>query len=314
MASVRREKITVLVPTYNVEKILKRCLKSITWADEILVVDGAKTGFSTDKTLAIAQKLGARVLKHFYVYSARQKNWAIPRAKHNWILLLDSDEVVTAGLRDEILKLLKSADLKNYDGFGIPRLHYFLGKALHWGGRYPLYNIRLFRKTCRYEDRDVHAHIILPKDKVRKLKGDILHYSDPSLVHFFSKFNRYTTYQANYMMKFARGEHRIEWKKLFTHYIYAKSLVKDIWYFLPLAPIFRFIYMYFLRLGFLDGYYGFLIAMLYSFQDYVAKTKYLEMRGRRPAFRFMAQKLFINRIVPQGYGNRIMDRVYTAGN
>jgi len=312
MIREHRNKITVLIPAYNVEKTIKRCLKSALWADEVLVVDGAKTGFSTDKTVAIAKTMGARVLKHFYIYSAKQKNWAIPKAKNNWILLLDSDEVITAALREEIIKLLNSEKIKNYDGFGIPRRHYFLGKWLHWGGRYPLYNIRLFRKNCRYEDRDVHAHIILPKNRVRMLQGDILHYSDPTLGHFFQKFNRYTTYQANYMMKFARGEKKIEWQKLFTYYIYGKSLIKDVWYFLPLAPVFRFIYMYFVRLGFLDGRYGFLIAMLYSFQDYVSKTKYLEMRGRKPAFRFMAQKLFIKKIVPRGYGDGIVDRVYGA--
>ena len=305
-----KNKVTILIPAFNAEKTIKRCLKSALWADEILVVDGSKTGYSNDKTVAIAKKMGARVLKHFYIYSAKQKNWAIPKAKHDWVFLLDSDEVITARLRDEIKKLLNSGELKKYDGFGIPRRHYFLGKWLRWGGRYPLYNIRLFRKTCRYEDRDVHAHIILPKNRVRTLKGDILHYSDPSLAHFFAKFNRYTTYQANYMMKFAHGERKIEWPKLFTHYIYAKSLIKDIWYFLPFAPISRFIYMYLVRLGFLDGRYGFLIAMLYSFQDYVSKTKYLEMKGRKPGFRFMAQKLFIKRIVPNGYNNGIVDRVY----
>ncbi len=305
-----RDKITVLIPAYNVEKTIKRCLKSALWADEILVVDGAKSGFSTDKTVAIAKEMGARVLRHFYVYSAKQKNWAIPKAKHAWVLLLDSDEVITAALREEILKLLSLKNRQYYDGFGIARRHYFLGKWLRWGARYPLYNIRLFRKTCRYEDRDVHAHIILPKNRVCTLKNDILHYSDPSLEHFFKKFNRYTTYQANYMMKFAQGEKKIEWRKLFTHYIYAKSLIKDIWYFLPLTPILRFVYMYFFRLGLLDGRHGFLIAMLYSFQDYVSKTKYLEMRGRKPAFRFMAQKIFIKRIVPNGYENGIVDRIY----
>lgn len=309
----KQNKITVLIPTFNVEKIIKRCLKSALWADEILVVDGSKTGFSTDKTVAIAKEMGARALKHFYIYSAKQKNWAIPKAKHNWVLLLDSDEVITAALRDEIIKLLSSEKINNYDGFGIPRRHYFLGKWLRWGGRYPLYNIRLFRKTCRYENRDVHAHIILPKNRVRMLEHDILHYSDPNLMYFFAKFNRYTTYQANYMMKFARGDKKIEWRKLFTHYIYAKSLVKDVWYFLPLAPVLRFIYMYFFRLGFLDGRFGFLIAMLYSFQDYVSKTKYLEMKGRQPGFRFMAQKLFIKKIIPNGYSNGIADRVH-AGN
>lgn len=310
-----QSKLTVLVPAYNVEKTIKRCLKSAAWADEILVVDGSPAnsagraaGGSTDKTAAIAKSTGARVIKHKYVYSAAQKNWAIPRAKHGWVLLLDSDEIITADLREEILRLLKSPEINNYDGFGIARRHYFLGRWLKWGGRYPLYNIRLFRKTCRYEDRDVHAHIILPKNRVKNLTGDIIHYSDQTLVHFFEKFNRYTTYQANYMMKLKERRRKMEWQKLFTYYFYAKSIIKDVWYFLPLAPILRFIYMYFLRLGFLDGRRGFLIATLYSFQDYVSKTKYLELRGRRPAFRFMTQKLFIKKIMPENCGGAIMDR------
>ncbi|MDD5071554.1 MAG: glycosyltransferase family 2 protein [Patescibacteria group bacterium] len=304
----RKNKITVLVPTYNVENILKRCLKSADWADEILVVDS----FSKDRTLAIARKMGAKIIQHEYVYSAKQKNWAIPRAKNKWVLLLDSDEVITAGLREEIKKLLESKDLNNYDGFGIARRHYFLGRFLRWGGRYPLYNVRLFKKTCRYEDRDVHAHIILPKSKVKNLKGDILHYSDPNLSHFFAKFNRYTTYQADYMLKFSAEKHEIEWKKFFTYYIYSKSVIKDYWYFLPLTPFLRFVYMYFLRFGFLDGRYGFLIAVLYSFQDYVAKTKYLELKGRKPVFRFLMQNFVKTLVAKTGEQPKIIDRLGIA--
>jgi glycosyltransferase involved in cell wall biosynthesis len=305
MAMERKNKITILVPTFNVEKIIKRCLNSASWADEILVVDS----FSHDKTAAIAREMGAKVIQHEYIYSAKQKNWAIPQAKNEWILLLDSDEVITTKLRNEIIKLLESKDLDDYDGFGIARPHYFLGHFLRWGGRYPLYNIRFFRKTCRYEDRDVHAHIILPKNRVKNLKGDILHYSDPTLTHFFSKFNRYTTYQANYMKKFSERKNEIEWKKFFTHYAYIKSAIKDYWYFLPLTPIFRFTYMYILRLGFLDGRYGFLIAVLYSFQDYVAKTKYLELRGRRPIFRFLMQNFVKNLVVRIDQQPKIFDRI-----
>ncbi len=77
MVKVRGNKLTVLVPTYNVGKTIKRCLNSALWADEILVVDGSPNGFSTDKTLAIAKAMGARVLRHKYLYSAKQKNWAI---------------------------------------------------------------------------------------------------------------------------------------------------------------------------------------------------------------------------------------------
>ncbi len=298
---MKRKKITVLIPAYNVEKQIKQCIKSVKWADEIFVVDGSKNCFSTDKTVEIAKKMGARVIKHKYTYSSKQKNWAIPQAKYEWILLLDSDEIVTPSLREEILKLLDSDQSERYDGFGIARRHYFLGKWLRWGGRYPLYNIRLFRRICRYEDRDVHAHIILPKNRVKNLEHDILHFSDPTLDHFFEKFNRYTTYQANYMKKFTERKRKIEWQKFFTHYIYVKSIVKDYWYFVPMTPFLRFLYMYIFRLGFLDGQYGFLIATLYSFQDYVSKTKYLELRGRKPRFRFVVQKI-VKIFIPK-YGN-----------
>jgi len=309
--NMEKNKLTVLIPAFNVEGNIRQCIKSVEWADEILVVDGSKEKYSTDNTVKIAKEMGARILQHKYIYSAKQKNWAIPQAKYEWVLLLDSDEVVTPELRDEILRLLKTDNLDKYDGFGIARRHYFLNKWLRWGGRYPLYNIRLFKRSCRYEDRDVHAHIILPKNKVKNLKGDILHFSDPSLDHFFEKFNRYTAYQANYMMRFARDQKsKIEWRKFLTHYIYAKSVIKDYWYFMPLTPLLRFFYMYFLRLGFLDGKYGFLIAVLYSFQDYVSKTKYLELRGRKPRFRFLVQKA-MKGIIPNNNGRyrEIADRI-----
>ena len=272
-------------------------------------MDGSKTEYSTDKTVKIAEEMGARVLRHKYKYSAKQKNWAIPQAKNEWILLVDSDELVTAELKREIQSLMKSENLDDYDGFGIARKHFFLGKFLRWGGRYPLYNIRLFRKSCRYEDRDVHAHIILPKNRVKNLKGDILHFSDPTLDHFFNKFNRYTTYQANYMMKIATTENHVDWRKMFTHNIYTKSVIKDYWYFLPIVPFWRFFYMYFLRLGMLDGRKGFLIAVLYAFQDYVSKTKYLELKGRKPKYRFAIQNMIKTMIPNSKKVGGIIDRI-----
>ena len=99
-----RPRLTVIVPTFNEEATIRDCLQSVRFADEILVVDS----YSTDATLSIARAAGARVLQHEYVYSARQKNWAIPQASHEWVLLVDSDERVTPGLRDEILDLLAS--------------------------------------------------------------------------------------------------------------------------------------------------------------------------------------------------------------
>lgn len=281
------QKVTVIIPAYNVERLIAQAIESVLWADEIFVVDS----FSTDNTRAIARSYGARVVTHEYIYSAKQKNWAIPQAKNDWILLLDSDEVVTEKLRDNIKALLARDDIARYDGFGIARRHFFLGKFLRWGGRYPLYNIRLFRKTCRYEDRNVHAHIILEKKRMKNIAGDILHYSDRSLEQFFEKFNRYSTWQAQYMLQiYENGMKKIAWKRFATNPYYAKAIVKDLWTFIPFTPLIRFVYMYIVRLGFLDGRYGLMIAFFYAFEDYVAKTKYLEMREKSPQMRLRLQQ------------------------
>ncbi len=287
MNSNQQKKITVIIPTFNVEDLIEQAIRSVLWADEIFVVDS----FSTDRTVEIAKKYGVRVVQHEYVYSAKQKNWAIPQAKNDWILLLDSDEVVTDELRDTIQHMLATNNIESFDGFGIARKHYFLGKFLRWGGRYPLYNIRLFRKSCRYEDRNVHAHIILAKDRMKNISGDILHYSDRSLEQFFEKFNRYSTWQANYMLRvYEHGMTKISWTMFLTNPFYAKAMIKDLWTFIPLTPLIRFVYMFVLRLGFLDGRHGFMIAFFYAFQDYVAKTKYLEMRKKSPKMRLTFQK------------------------
>lgn len=288
----KKAPISVIIPTFNVGDLIESAIQSVQWADEILVVDS----FSTDGTVEMAKKMGAKVLQHEYVYSAKQKNWIIPQAKHDWILLLDSDEIVTDKLRNSILKLLKSTDINNFDGFGIARKHYFFGKFLRFGGRYPLYNIRFFRKNCRYEDRDVHAHIILEKDRMKNLKGDILHFSDRSINQFMEKFNRYTTYQANYMKKVAERGISIDWFKFLSNSLYLKSVIKDFWHFIPGSAFLRFFYMYFLRLGFLDGKHGLIIALFYALQDYVARTKYLELYKKNPKIRIMFQSKLIKEL------------------
>lgn len=288
----KRAKISVIIPTFNVEDFIEAAIDSVSWADEILVVDS----FSTDRTVKIAKRLGVRVLRHEYVYSAKQKNWSIPQAENDWILLLDSDELVTEKLKKSILQLLSLKDLSKYDGFGIARKHYFFGKFLRWGGRYPLYNIRLFKKTCRYEDRDVHAHIILDKTGMKNISGDILHFSDRSISQFMEKFNRYSTYQANYMKKVAERGININWRNFLNNELYFKAIIKDFWHFIPGSSFLRFFYMYVFRLGFLDGKHGLIIALFYGLQDYVARTKYLELYSKNPRVRIMLQKKIIEKL------------------
>lgn len=280
-----KSKLTVLIPTYSKDiDILRRALNSVLWADEILIADSSKTEAGKKRMKEIANEFRANYIFREYRYSADFKNWAIPQAKNEWILLLDSDEVVTKKLTKKIKQILNSKEIVNYDGFGIARKHFFFGKFLKHGGRYPLYNVRLFRKNFYYEDRDVHAHIVLKKERMGTIlpkDGDILHYSDCDFSDFFERFDRYSTYQANYMKKIASRGLRVDCKEFFINFIYFKSVIKDIWFFVPGSSLMRFFWMYFFRLGFLDGKGGLMIATLYSLQDYVSKTKYFYLKGSK---------------------------------
>ncbi|MFO7807075.1 MAG: glycosyltransferase family 2 protein, partial [Candidatus Moraniibacteriota bacterium] len=248
-----KKKLSVIIPTMEKDAdLLEGAIGSVDWADEVLVVDSS---FSS-KIKKIADWWNVRYLAHEYVYSAKQKNWAIPQVENEWILLLDSDEVVTNELKETIQEMLSSKEIEDFDGYGIARKHFFFGKFLRWGGRYPLYNVRLFKRSCRYEDRDVHAHIILEKERVKNIdpqNGDILHFSDRDFEQFFERFNRYSDYQAQYMMKIARNGVRVNWISFFTNFYYFKAVIKDIWFFIPFTPFLRFLWMYVFRLGFLDG-------------------------------------------------------------
>ncbi len=293
-----REKVSVIIPTRSEDiEVIKKAISSIKWADEILIADSSKTvnGRNVVKKLAITN--GTKYIFREYRYSASFKNWAIPQAKCNWILLLDSDEIVTKKLKNTLQLLLANQQkLNKYDGFGIARKHFFFGKFLRWGGRYPLYNVRFFRKTCHYEDRDVHAHILIGKDRLKNINpkdGDILHYSDRNYEQFFERFNRYSDYQAHYIKKVKERRQNINWKEFFTNFIYFKAVVKDIWFFIPGHSILRFLWMYIVNFGFLDGTAGFKIALLYAFQDYVSKTKYYLLIEERVFLRRGIQNVVI---------------------
>lgn len=268
------EKITVLVPVHNEEEMIEDALKSVVWADEILIIDSG----SKDKTLEICKRYKARILYHKYNYYAQQVNWGIERAKYNWVLLLDADERVTPELAQEIKDLLKKPNFLNrYKGCFLARRHYFLGKWLRHGGRYPLYNIRLFKKFCRLEDRLVHPHIILEKKDTLKLKNDVIHFSDRNFEQFLDKLNSYSTYEAEEAYRNLKKQEKITWRKVLTNYLFFKSTIKKFWIRLPLAGLLRFLYMYIFRLGFLDGYEGFIIALFYGFNDAASKVKFKEL-------------------------------------
>lgn len=230
-------KLSVIIPCYNNQDIIRDCLESVKWADEILVVDS----FSTDNTLEIVKEYTNRILQHEYINSASQKNWAIPQAKYDWILIVDTDERIPKELKEEIVEIFR--DPKDFVGFKIPRANYSFGKRLRYGGYWPDYQLRLFKKDKgRYEDREVHAHVIVD-GKVGFLKNPIIHYHDRSISQVVEKyFIRYANWEAKERLK----RERFKITKLF---------------FLPPAV---FIYRYIYKRGILDGIRGFITAALWS--------------------------------------------------
>jgi glycosyltransferase involved in cell wall biosynthesis len=252
---VTRARISVLLPTFNNAEMIRRVLDSVQWADEILVVDS----FSWDRTLEICREYGARIIQHEYIQSAKQKNWAIPQCAYEWILQVDTDEVLEPGLREEIETILADAPV-NVDGYRIPFKHHIIGKWVRRCGLYPEYHLRLFRRDAgSFEDKEVHAHVLV-KGEVRTLQHHILHYGMNSIGKQLSNVDRYARYQSDELKK--RGK-RFHWSQV------------------VFRPFAVFGYYYFRRLGFLAGYRGLLYATLNATYDFWAHAKLWELETFR---------------------------------
>ena len=246
-----RRPLTVIIPTYDEEESLPDCLASVRFADEILVVDS----FSTDRTLEIARQHGARIVQREYGYSAQQKNWAIPQASHEWVLLVDADERVTPPLRDEILRLLEQGPAA--DGYWIRRSNFFLGKRIRFCGWGSDRVIRLFRRdVARYQDRQVHAEIDLP-EPLPALASPLEHHTFRSFRQYWRKLDLYSEWGARQMYLEGRRAGGLQ---------------------LLLRPIGRFIRMYVLRLGFLEGAHGVALSLLGAFTVYLKYARLWEAR------------------------------------
>ncbi|MCX7804052.1 MAG: glycosyltransferase family 2 protein [Planctomycetota bacterium] len=253
-------KLTVLIPTFNEEANLPDCLASLRGlGDEVLVVDS----FSTDRTVQIAREAGARVIQHEYINSAAQKNWAIPQASSEWVLIVDADERMTPGLAAEIRGVLSSPDPPPFAGYFIRRRTMFLGREIRHGGWESNDVLRLFlRDYGRYEEREVHADVRVGGRPVGRLKEPLLHITCVDLNRYFQKFNRYTTQAAE---RWWREGRRAGWWNFVFH------------------PMWHFFRMYIIRLGFLDGMPGFLLASFSAFTRFVRYAKlWALVRSGRP--------------------------------
>ncbi|MEP6742069.1 MAG: glycosyltransferase family 2 protein [bacterium] len=171
-----KRKISVCIITLNEEEHIRAACESVSWADEILVVDSG----STDRTREIAAECGARVLENSWPGFAAQKQFAAEQAMHEWVLSLDADERVSEELRASIQSLLSKPDDRiRTDGYLIPRRAFYMGRWIRGGGWYPDRQLRLYRKSMgNWQGAYIHESIKMnPDARVAKLKGDLLHYT-----------------------------------------------------------------------------------------------------------------------------------------
>ena len=190
------QKITVLLPTFNCRSIIKTTLASVSWADEIIIVDS----FSTDDTLKIVNEYDTKIVQHEYINSAKQKNWALQYCTHDWIFQIDSDEILDSSAEDIIRNAVNNA--KEYiHCFKMPRKNYVLGQWIKYGGLYPDWEYRLFKKDHgKWWDREVHSRIVVA-GKIEMLDTHIIHHGMPNISKQLRNLDRYTRYEANELIK-----------------------------------------------------------------------------------------------------------------
>ncbi len=250
------QKLSAIVTCFNEEANIGDCLRSLHFADEILVVDS----FSTDRTVELARPLATRLLQHEYENPARQKNWAIPQAAHEWVLVLDSDERVTPELEEEIRAILRQPQ---FDGYWIRRRNFFWGREIKHGTWSTDKVLRLFRRDVgRYEDREVHEEI-----EIRFATGicreRMLHYSYRGVDDYLRKVTRYGGWGANDADR--RGREGSAWR------IFAHSTG-------------HFLKSYILKQGFRDGAPGLAIAYMEAYHAFFKYARLYELQNisRKP--------------------------------
>ncbi len=248
--------ISFLIPTLNEEKNIAYSLESCAFADQVFVLDSG----STDKTKELAEAAGAFFVYHPWEGYARQKNWGLDNLplETEWIFILDADEVITSPLRDELLELAGSMALTDKSGFYVNRYFVWEGKQIRHCGYYPSWNLRFFRRgKARYEERDVHEHMVVD-GPVGYLKGEMHHEDRRGREYLWQKHLKYAELEAREMVKSVKGESTGELKPSFRgNSLELRRAIKErIWPFLPARWALRFLYMYILKQGFLDGATG----------------------------------------------------------
>ena len=245
-----REKISACVTAGNEEQKIRRCLESLKWCDEIIVVDS----FSTDRTVEISREFTDRVYQHEWLGYIGQKNLIRDMATHPWVLFLDADEEVSPALRDEILAEFERGT-DPYSGYRFPRTVFYLGKWIIHGEWYPDLKLRLFRKNQgRSSGQEPHDHVLVD-GPVKTLNACLYHYTYDDIRDHLETVNRFSTITAQ------------EKRRHGNRFRMADILFR---------PPCRFLKAYILKRGFMDGMQGLIIAAISAYGVFMKYAKLWE--------------------------------------
>ncbi len=245
--------LSVCIITFNEEENIGKCLQSVQWVDDIVVVDSG----SEDRTCELAEGYGARVIHRDWPGHKEQKQYATDQAKYDWVLSLDADEEVTAELAGAIQRTFQGGSPDPYTGFTVNRVNYYLGRWHKYGSFQPDVRLRLYnRKTTRWGGTNPHDRVLSP-GKTQHLKGNLLHSPYKNLADHVDYMNRYTDIMATEKLK--EG----------TKGAFGKAIFH---------PAFKFFRDYFLKRGFMDGKAGFVNATLGAVYNFLKYAKVWERK------------------------------------
>lgn len=246
-------KISVLVIALNEEKNIRDCLGSVSWADEIIVVDSG----STDATKSIAAEFTDKVVQNRFRDFSSQKNFALSLASGEWVFFLDADERVSTGLKKKILSVVAGGG--DNSAYLIKRDTFIFGRLMKNGGHDRDYQMRFFLRAGAEFFQPVHEKLVPGEGNIGRIEEPLIHYSTPDLTDYLTKMNLYTGLEAEFKVEKGLPVGFLE---------------------LTFKPVLRFVQRYFFQLGFRDGYEGFLYYLLSAFYDFVKYAKCIELRNK----------------------------------
>lgn len=267
-------KIDVIIPTFNEASHIRETVLNARKVGHVFVLDS----LSTDGTQDLAAAAGATVVEHKFENYSKQKNWGLENLPltGDWVFILDADERITPELAAELRDAASRPDAAS--GYFVNRVVIIMGRAVRHGGVFPSWNLRFFRRgTCRYEDRSVHEHMLCD-GRTDYLKKLMLHIRRESISEYLAKHVRYADMESDEWIKMATGQSKeAPAPKLFKDKLrYRQWIRRELWPRLPLKGTIRFVYMYFARLGFLDGGAGWHLASLMASYEYMITLLYKE--------------------------------------